>query len=84
MNEWLALLRVHEGGVTSLEGQFLNHGQPVAEYLAATFVELIQTEHLALGRPDPSGRQQVCVTRAGQARYLELNANGVREARDGR
>lgn len=83
VNEWLALLRVHEGGVTALEGRLFNHGQPVADYLAAAFDELLRSEHLALGRPDPSGRQQVCVTRAGQVRYTELNRNGVREAGHG-
>lgn len=35
VNEWLALLRGHEGGVTTLEGRFLNHGQSVADYLPA-------------------------------------------------
>ncbi|MGH3911703.1 MAG: hypothetical protein ACRDRM_12840 [Pseudonocardiaceae bacterium] len=78
MNEWLALLRVHEGGVTTLEGCFYNHGRSVADYLAATLDELIRTEYLALGRPTPSGQQQVCVTKAGQARYAELNSNGMR------
>ena len=84
VNEWLALMRVHEGGITTLHGHFFRHGQPVAEYLADALVELLRTEHLALGRPDLNGQQQVCVTRAGQARYAELNANGVREARHGR
>ncbi|MGH3796700.1 MAG: hypothetical protein ACRDSP_17635 [Pseudonocardiaceae bacterium] len=83
MNEWLALLRVHEGGVTKLDGHYLNHGRPVAGYVADALDELIRTELLALARPDPAGVQQVCVTHAGQIRYAELNSNGVREARRG-
>ncbi|MGH3906140.1 MAG: hypothetical protein ACRDTE_18450 [Pseudonocardiaceae bacterium] len=83
VNEWLALLRVHEAGVTKLDGHYLNHGRPVAEYLAAALDELIRNELLALGRSTPSGQQQVCVTHAGQVRYAELNANGVREAHRG-
>ncbi|MGH3905787.1 MAG: hypothetical protein ACRDTE_16620 [Pseudonocardiaceae bacterium] len=83
VNEWLALMRVHEGGVAIRDGEYLNQGQPVADYLAAALDELIRTEHLALGRATPSGHQQVCVTRAGQARYAELNSNGVGSARHG-
>ncbi|MGH3902988.1 MAG: hypothetical protein ACRDTE_02125 [Pseudonocardiaceae bacterium] len=83
VNEWLALLRVHEGGVTKLDGNYLNQGRPVAGYLAEAIDELIRSERLALGRATPSGQQQVCVTYAGQVRYAELNTNGVREARRG-
>ncbi|MGH4017145.1 MAG: hypothetical protein ACRDSL_25110 [Pseudonocardiaceae bacterium] len=83
VHEWLALLRAHEGGVTTLGGHFFNHGRPVADYLAVALGELIRTEYLALGRATPSGQQQVCVTHAGQARYLELNGSGVREVRHG-
>lgn len=84
VNEWLALMRVHEGGVATLGGRFVHCGQPVAEYLAGALAELLRTEHLALGRPDPTGRQQVCVTHAGQARYAELNGNRVPERRHAR
>lgn len=83
VTEWLALLRVHEGGVTKLNGTYLNHGQQVAAYLADALDELIRAELLALARPDPIGAQQVCVTHTGQARYTELNNNGVRKSRHG-
>lgn len=83
LNEWLALLRVHEGGVTTLAGRFFNQGQPVDDYLALTLAELIRTGYLALGATVPSEQQQVCVTHAGQVRYAELNRNGVREGRHG-
>ena len=55
VNEWLALKRVHEGGITIRDGVFVNRAQLVAEYLAVALAELIRTEHLALGRPDPTG-----------------------------
>ena len=83
VNEWLALLRVHEGGVTTLDGRFYNHGRPVADYLATALYELIRTERLALGQPTPTGQQQVCITRAGQARYAALNGNGMRRRHGG-
>ena len=81
VTEWLALMRAHEGGVTNVNGHYLNHGRPVAGYLADAFGELIRAELLALARPDPIGAQQVCVTHAGQIRYAELNSNGVQKAR---
>ncbi|MFN2495136.1 MAG: hypothetical protein ABR608_04410 [Pseudonocardiaceae bacterium] len=83
MIEWLALRRVHEGGVTKLGGGYLHYGQPLADYLGAALDELLRTEHLALGRPTPSRQQQVCVTHAGQVRYAELRAAGEMDVRDG-
>ncbi|MGH3798473.1 MAG: hypothetical protein ACRDSP_26820 [Pseudonocardiaceae bacterium] len=56
------------------DGEYLNHGQPVAGYLADALDELLRTEHLALGRTSPSGHQQVCVTQAGQSRYADASA----------
>lgn len=84
VHEWLALLRVHQGGVTRLtdSGHYLNQGRAVADYLAEAFDELIGTGRLALGAADANGRQrQVCVTHAGQLRYAKL---GGHEARRGR
>ena len=75
VNEWLALLRVHEGGMTTSEGRFFNQGRPVDDYLAAALAELIRTEYLALGAVVSDGQQQVCVTHAGQLRYMELDSN---------
>lgn len=68
---------------TACGGRVVNYGQVVADYLAATFAELIRTEYLALRRATPSGQQQVCVAHAGQVRYTELNGNGIREDRHG-
>lgn len=72
VTEWLALHRVHEGGLTKLNHTYLNHGRPVAGYLADALDGLIHTEHLALGQPSPSGQRQVRVTHTGQARYAHL------------
>ncbi|MGH3941493.1 MAG: hypothetical protein ACRDTG_23265 [Pseudonocardiaceae bacterium] len=76
VTEWLALLRVHEGGVTRLAGHYLNCGWPVAGYLADVLDELIDTGFLALAQPNPIGQQQVCVTYSGQARYAVLSEHG--------
>jgi hypothetical protein len=70
--EWLALHRVHEGGVTKLVGHFFTEGRPVADYLAKVFDGLISAGFVALGQPSPTGQQQVCVTHTGQARYVAL------------
>lgn len=80
---WLALLRVHQGGVTKLDGHCLNHGRPVANYVAGALDELIRNELLSLGRSTPSGQQQVCVTHAQQIRYATLNANRTGEVHRG-
>lgn len=70
--EWLGLYRAHEGGVTKLASVYLNHGRPVASYLADVLDGLISAGFLALGQPSPSGEQQVCVTHIGQSRYAAL------------
>jgi len=73
VTEWLGLHQAHEGSVHKLNSSYVNaDGRPVAEFLAAAFDELISSELLALGRPDPRGHQRVCVTHTGQARYVEL------------
>lgn len=33
VTEWLALLRAHDGGLTSLNDGYLNYGRPIANYL---------------------------------------------------
>ncbi|MCA1705659.1 MAG: hypothetical protein LC808_21330 [Actinobacteria bacterium] len=68
VTEWLALRRVHEGGLTKLSGHYLNCGRPVGGFLAEMIDELVSAGFLALGRSSPTGRQQVCVTHPGQAR----------------
>ncbi len=82
VTEWLALLRAHEGGLTKLNNGYLNHGRPVAGYLADALETLIRTEQLALGAPSPSGQRQVRVTHAGQARFAQL-CNTQRSSHNG-
>lgn len=72
VREWLALRRVHAGGVTRLGDSYLNFGCRVPSYLADEIDNLIGRGLLALGQPDPIGQRWVCVTHAGQARYAEL------------
>jgi hypothetical protein len=81
VTEWLALRRVHEGGVTQLttSEQFLDRGRPVAGYLAEALGQLIGSGHLTLGAGDPDRSQrQVCVTHEGQRRYAELSGTQAR------
>ncbi len=80
MYEWLALRRVHEGGATKLASHFLSRERPVADYLVKTLDVLVRTEHLALGRPDPSGAQHVRVTHSGHVKYTELNRQAMRSS----
>ena len=70
--EWMALRRVHDGGVTTRDGTYLQHGRPIVGEVAATLDRLIRAECLALGRPDPDGQRTVCVTVTGQTRYAQL------------
>lgn len=76
-----ALHRAHEGGVTRLNSDYFNAGRPMGGYLADTFDELIGSGLLALGKPDPGGCQQVCVTYPGQVRYAALR-NGHQPNQD--
>ena len=73
VSEWLVLHRVQEGGAMKLNGEYLDFGRPVANFLASTFDDLISRGLLALGRVNPLGWQQVCVTHSGQVRYAELH-----------
>ena len=75
VNEWLALMRAHEGGITKLGDIYLKHGERVAGYVATVISELIESRLPALSMPDPAGMQRVCVTHAGQRRYAECNGH---------
>lgn len=82
--EWIALRRVHEGRIIKHDGHYFRSGKLVG-YLADALDELIDRGLLALGRPDPLGRQQVCVTHTGQRRYVVLCAgNGDEPVEEGR
>lgn len=73
VSEWLALHRAQEGCARKLNGEYFTLGRPVADFLAPAFDDLVSCGLLALGRADPLGWQQVCVTRRGQVRYAELH-----------
>lgn len=75
VNEWLALMRAHEGGVTKLGDIYLKHGERMACYLANAITQLVASRHLALSAPDATGRQRVCVTHTGQRRFAQINGH---------
>ncbi|MGH3813544.1 MAG: hypothetical protein ACRDUV_14015 [Pseudonocardiaceae bacterium] len=68
--QWHALNRAHDGAVVKLADAYADAGCPVADYLAATFDELIAAGLLGLGPPSAGGSRRVCVTHTGQARYV--------------
>lgn len=70
--EWMALRRVHDGGLVALDGRYFDGGRPVSGDVATALDDLIRDGCLALGRAGPAGRRTVCVTVAGQIRYREL------------
>ncbi|MGH3916208.1 MAG: hypothetical protein ACRDTC_22800 [Pseudonocardiaceae bacterium] len=70
--EWVALCRVHDGGVILVEGDYIQHGRVIVGDVADTITRLIDTGYLALGTPDPRGHRTVCVTATGQTRCAEL------------
>lgn len=50
--EWLALRRVHRGGVARFAGRYLDHGCPMPGYLTDALDGLIRAGLLALGSAD--------------------------------
>jgi hypothetical protein len=71
---WIALRRVHQGGVTNLAGQWRDSGSPVPGYLADALDRLTSSGQLALAVADPEscGARRVTVTGTGRARYVTL------------
>lgn len=72
VTEWLALLRVHEGGVAWQSNRYLNHGSPMIKYVADAIDQLLETHVLAIGPLNEYGQQRVIATAQSQARYAEL------------
>ncbi|MGH4020293.1 MAG: hypothetical protein ACRDT0_13870 [Pseudonocardiaceae bacterium] len=66
---WIALRRVHRGGVLHLQGRYFDHERPVPGYLTDTLDALTRAGMLALVDTD-SIAQRVTVTDAGCARYV--------------
>lgn len=73
VTEWLALLRVHEGGVTRQGGYYLNYGRPIIKYVADALDELVDARILVLGPANEYGQQKVLATAQAQARYAALS-----------
>ncbi|MGQ0777688.1 MAG: hypothetical protein ACT4NY_25315 [Pseudonocardiales bacterium] len=73
--EWIALRRVHEGGVALHGSQYLHWGQKVPCYLPEVFDRLVEMGLTELLDPGcSSGLRCVAPTSRGQDRYQELTA----------
>ncbi|MGH3940960.1 MAG: hypothetical protein ACRDTG_20445 [Pseudonocardiaceae bacterium] len=71
--EWIALRRVHDGGVGKVAGVYLDHGRPTPDYLAEVFDRLIWTGWASVAEGDPLwALRRLCLTEAGATRYAEL------------
>jgi len=71
---WLALHRVHRGGVARKGEQLCYRGRPMPPGLLGELYEyLLEDGALVLGAPDGSGMQRVRLTEAGLARYQVLD-----------
>ncbi len=71
---WIALRRVHRGGVARLAGCWLDAGRPVPGYVAEALEALTHGGLLALGERDlrSCGVRRATVTDAGSALYVAL------------
>jgi hypothetical protein len=58
VTEWLALLRVHEGGVTRQGSCYLNYGRPVIKHVADALNELVDARILVLGPANEYGQAE--------------------------
>ena len=72
--DWMALSRVHAGGVVRSQGDYLDGAAPMPRSLIpeVLFDVLVRVGLLSIGEPDPLGLETVSLTEAGQARYDEL------------
>lgn len=70
---WMALRRVHAGGVSRFEGRYYDSGRRVPCFLA--FDTLIRAGLLTLSEPDPEcpGLRRVALTREGHTQFAALN-----------
>ena len=72
--DWMALSRVHGGGVVRYREEYLDGGAPMPRYLLPEllFDVLLRVGLLTLDQPDQLRLETVSLTDAGQARYNEL------------
>ncbi len=67
---WIALRRVHAGGVAKVAGCWLDAGRPVPGYLTDTLDDLTGTGLVALAAGGPHGPlRRASLTGGGQVRY---------------
>jgi hypothetical protein len=64
---WLALRRVHNGGVIQFEGHYYDAGRRVTCFLPDVFDQLIGSGLIALAEPDPEwpGQRRASLTCEG-------------------
>ncbi|MGH3815559.1 MAG: hypothetical protein ACRDUV_24430 [Pseudonocardiaceae bacterium] len=74
---WVALRRVHGGGVARVGSWWVDGGRQVPDYLPAVLDELVTAGLVALEASDPVAEAplRASLTKAGQARYGELLAH---------
>jgi len=73
--DWIALRRVHEGGVALHGSEYVHWGRKVPCYLPGVFGRLADAELTELRDPDfPGGPRRVVLTPRGRKRYRELTA----------
>jgi DNA-binding PadR family transcriptional regulator len=70
---WLALRRVHRGGITRVRSGYVDRGQRIPGYIADALDTLVPAGLVTFGEPDPAGYRQVALTPSGQARLAELS-----------
>ncbi|MGH3914666.1 MAG: hypothetical protein ACRDTC_14860, partial [Pseudonocardiaceae bacterium] len=72
--EWLALRRVHDGGVAKVAGVYLERGRPTPEHLTDAFDRLVWTGLVTVAEGDVLwDLRRLNLTDTGQARYTTLN-----------
>ena len=72
--EWLALRRIHNGGMAKSAGAYLDHGRPTPGHLAGVFDRLIWTGLVTLAQGDPIWElRRLTLTDTGATRYTALS-----------
>ena len=80
---WMALRRVHGGGVARFEGCYYDSGRRMPCFLPDVFDELAEAGLLTLAEPDPgtAGLRRAALTSEGCARLAALSERESQWAR---
>lgn len=70
--DWIALRRVSDGGVTNLDGCWLDGGRRVPGYVTETLGELLAAGLIVLADQQSGGMRRSTLTDCGAARYQRL------------